>query len=256
MNAGTADVQDVRAYYRRILPFYRLESVARSHLDFWRAMARRIRPRRVLEIGSGLGRITAELSRIAPCIGIDVSLEMLFEAGGPGRGLFVAADARRPAFGPAFDLIVAPGDPLSHLTRLRDRRRALRAVARQLSPGGRFVLEGLYRKRHEVAFPQRRIPHGAGVLEVDEAWFPVGSGDLWHARYRYLNRSRRGGAQRLSAAFLARAWNVRTLSEEFAACGLRVLDILGDFDGRPFREDAKRLLVVATGGTAPARAGA
>jgi len=250
MSDEADEVSDARAYYRKILPFYRKEAVSRAHLDFWRAMARRLRPRRILEIGSGLGRITAELSRVAPSVGIDVSIEMLSEAARGSRGLFVAADARRPAFRPVFDLILAPGDPFSHLTRLEDRRRALRAVARQLAPGGRFVLEGLYRRRHEVAYPRRRIRHDAGVLEIEETWLPVGAGDLWHARYRYVDRRRGGAPAILSAAFVARAWSPRTLRGEFSACGLRVLRVLGDFDGRPFREDAKRLIVLAVTATA------
>jgi SAM-dependent methyltransferase len=245
MTDDHAEISDARAYYRKIIRFYRKESVSRAHLDFWRTLARRLRPARILELGSGLGRITAELSRVAPSFGIDVSIEMLLEAQRPDRARFVAADARRAAFGPVFDLIVAPGDPFSHLTTLEDRRRALRAVARQLTPNGRFVLEGLHRKRHETAFPQRRIRYAEGVLEIDESWFPFGMSDLWHARYRYRDRRRDGSEERLSAAFLARAWNRGTIRAEFEACGLRMVSIWGDFDGRPVRADAKRIIVIA-----------
>ena len=184
---------------------------------------------------------------MAPAVGIDVSLEMLTLAHRrrAGRAVFVAADARRVTFRPAFDLIVAPGDPISHMTTLEDRRQALRAVARQLSPAGLFVLEGLYRRRHEVALPSRRIPHAGGVLHIDEAWFPVGIKDLWHARYRYRDRLRDGSERTLTAAFLARGWNPRTLRGLFASCGLRVVKVWGDFDRRPFSPSAARLVVVA-----------
>ena len=131
------------------------------------------------------------------------------------------------------------------MTTLDDRKQALRAVARQLSPAGLFVLEGLYRRRHEVALPGRRIPHAAGVLHIDEAWFPVGVKDLWHARYRYRDRLRDGSERTLTAAFLARGWNPRTLRGLFASCGLRVAKVWGDFDRRPFSPSAARLIVVA-----------
>jgi len=245
MASPVLEISSVRAYYRKILPFYAKESVARAHLAFWRATARRFRPSRILEIGSGLGRITAAISQVAPCVGIDVSLEMLGEASRAGRGLFVAADVRRPAFGAVFDLIVAPGDPFSHLTTLDDRRRGLRGVATQLKLGGHFVLEGLYRRRHEVAFPRRRVRHEAGVLDIDEGWFPAGVGDLWSARYRYVDRLRDGSTKTVSAAFLARAWNRRTIREEFEAVGLGIRSLHGDFDGRPLRADARRLVVGA-----------
>ncbi len=242
-----AEISSARDYYRKILPFYEKESLSRAHLDFWRRIARETRPRRILEIGAGLGRITAALSRVAPAVGVDVSLEMLAVARRrqAPRAIFVAADARHVTLRPAFDLIVAPGDPISHMTTLDDRRRALRAVARQLSPAGLFVLEGLYRRRHEVALPKRRIPHANGVLHIDEAWFPIGVKDLWHARYRYRDRRRDGSVRTLTAAFLARGWNPPTIRELFASCGLRIVAIWGDFDRRPFSRTASRLIVVA-----------
>src|SRR5262249_9633455 len=65
------EISDACDYYREILPFYEKESVARAHLAFWRGVAREHAPRRILEIGAGLGRITAELSRVAPAVGLD-----------------------------------------------------------------------------------------------------------------------------------------------------------------------------------------
>jgi SAM-dependent methyltransferase len=256
-----AEISDARGYYRKILPFYEKESVSRAHLDFWRGIARKARPRNILEIGSGLGRITAELSCVAPAVGFDVCLEMLAAAQrrGTSRALFVAADARHVTFGRAFDLIVAPGDPVSHMTTLEDRRRALRAVARQLTPAGLFVLEGLYRRRNEVAARSRGIRHADGVLQIEETWVPVGRKDLWHARYRYSDRRRDGSVRTMAAAFLARAWNPATLRGFFASCGLEVVDLWGDFDRRPFSRGASRIVLTArlrrspTGPTAPRR---
>ncbi|MCA1579800.1 MAG: class I SAM-dependent methyltransferase [Acidobacteria bacterium] len=242
-------VEETRSYYQKILPFYEKESVARAHLSFWRGLARRWRPRRILEIGAGLGRITAGLAREAPSIGMDVSLEMLSEAArrrgkSVGAG-FVAADMRRTVFPAAFDLIVAPGDPFSHLTRLSDRRRALSAVRRQLAPGGRFVLDGLYRGRREMVTPSREVRHREGVLRIDEAWFPVGASDLWHARYRYRDRRPGKPDDTLEAAMVARSWDPVTIRRFFSEGGLTIERLWGDFDERPFRRSASRLVAVA-----------
>lgn len=241
------EISDARDYYRRILPFYEKESVSRAHLDFWRGIAREARPRNILEIGAGLGRITAELSRVAPAVGHDVCLEMLSAARrrGSGRALFVASDARHITFGRPFDLIVAPGDPISHMTTLEDRKRALRAVARQLTPAGSFVLEGLYRPRNEVAVRSRRIGHPDGSLQIDETWLPTGRIDVWRAQYRYRDRRRDGSVRTMAAAFLARAWNPGVIRPFFASCGLKVVDLWGDFDRRPFRRGASRIVLVA-----------
>ena len=89
-----SEISSARDYYRKILPFYEKESLLRAHLDFWRRIARESRPRRILEIGAGFGRITAALSRVAPAVGIDVSLEML-TAAQPGAG-----GAARPSWPP------------------------------------------------------------------------------------------------------------------------------------------------------------
>jgi SAM-dependent methyltransferase len=242
-----AEIADARDYYRRILPFYEKESVARAHLAFWRGVARDHAPRRILEIGAGLGRITAELARVAPAVGLDVSLEMLSAASrrtGARSARYVAADARRATFEPVFDLIVAPGDPISHMTTRADRRRALRAIALQLAPGGTFVLDGLYLRRQRVAVP-RRIRHTQGVLHIDETWLPVGIRDLWHARYRYRDLRADGSVLTEEAAFLARAWNPATLRADFAAAGLEIVVTWGDRERRPFRRDSPRLIVTA-----------
>lgn len=248
----------MRGYYDRILRFYEKESVARAHLTFWRGLARLHAPRRILEIGSGLGRITAELGREAPAVGIDISLEMLRRAvrrsKDSSRARFVAADMRRVNFSRPFDLIVAPSDPLSHLTSMADRRRALRAVARQLSPGGAFVLEGLYRGRRPFEPPSRRIRHDRGELRIEEAWSPVGVKDLWHARYRYRDRRKGLPDDTLSASFVARAWDPASLRAVFRSCGLRVESLWGGFDRRPFRSAASRIVVLARRVSAPAAA--
>ena len=246
---NSENIEDVRAYYEKILPFYERESIARAHLSFWGGLARRWRPGRILEIGAGLGRITGALARHAPAVGTDISLEMLREASRrlPARSdaCFAAADMRGVAFGCRFDLIVAPSDPFSHLLVAAERRRALRAVAEQLSPWGRFVLDGLYRHPRQSKLPERRVRHAGGVLHIREAWFPLGGRDLWHARYRYRDHRAGEPEATLEAAFTARAWDPAEIRALFASCGLAIEKLWGDFDRRPFWRGARRLIIVA-----------
>ena len=249
-DAGTrdADVEDARAYYRKILPCYEREEIAPARLRFWRDLAARNRPGRILEIGSGLGRITRALSREAPAVGIDVSHEMLARAArarrSAPRAFFVAADMRAAVFGCRFDLIVAPSDPFCHLTKIKDRRRALQAVEKQLSARGLFVLEGLYRRRGQE-YPARRIPYRGGVLYVGEEWEPAGTRDLWRGRYRFRDIRPGRRLSTLDATLLARAWNPGEVRALFASCGLRATHLWGDFDRRPFRPGMNRLIIVA-----------
>lgn len=244
-------ILQARRYYERILPFYEKEkeSIARSHVDFWRSLARESRPERILDIGAGLGRITSALARQAPTVGIDISLEMLRRAlrrlPPRSRAHFVVADMRRTAVAGRFDLIVASSDPFCHLTTAADRRRALRAVTCQLSDRGLFVLEGLYRVRDVFEPSPHRVQHADGVLSITERWQPVGSGHLWRARYHYRDRSFRGRESEVEASFIARAWEPATIRAFFASCGLSIENLWGDFDRRPFRMGATRLVVVA-----------
>jgi SAM-dependent methyltransferase len=242
-------IADVADYYRSILPFYEKESVSRAHLAFWRALAEETAPRRILELGSGLGRITAALHRVAPAIGVDLSLEMLARARarvGASGPAYVAADLRRPVARGAFDLVVAPGDPISHATSLRERRAILRAAAAALSPEGRLVIEGLYRRGDRLEMPVRRIRHADGELVIEEAWYPFGVRHLWHARYLYRDRLRAGGERTAAASFIARSWNPATVRDAFADAGLRVDALWGDFDRRPFSAGAPRMIIVAS----------
>jgi hypothetical protein len=121
----------------------------------------------------------------------------------------------------------------------------LRAVANQLSERGRFVLEGLYRRRRIFDPPTRRIRYSGGVLSIAERWQPVDSRQLWRARYRYRDHPSAGEVSEVEATFTARAWDPATIRPFFASCGLSIEKLWGDFDRRPFRIGAQRLVAVA-----------
>jgi len=249
LSVADTHAEDVRSYYRSILPFYELESISRAHLSFWVETARSLAPNRILELGAGLGRITAALHRVAPAVGVDLSLEMLAVARvrlGSEGPLLAAADVRAPIARGAFELIVAPGDPISHATSLRDRRAILRSAARALAPRGRLVIEGLYRRGDRIAMPVRRVRHARGVLVIEESWYPLGVRDLWHARYLYRDRLGGGGEKTAAASFVARAWNPATVRGELARAGLKLESMWGDFDRRPFQTGAPRMILVAS----------
>jgi SAM-dependent methyltransferase len=243
------DLDEVAAYYAKILPFYEEEARAGSHASFWRELARRWRPVRVLEIGSGPGFVSDAMSGEAPTVGIDISLDLLAVSSRRrgSRARYLAADVRDASFSRRFDLIVAPSDPFCHLTTIRDRRRALGNVARLLSVGGRFVLDGLYRPGRRVLASERRVRLPRGRLDIAETWEPIDPRrSLWRATYRY-RESRAGERERaLEASFVARAWDPGEIRRLFVSCGLAVEEIRGDLARRPFRAGSStRLIVVA-----------
>lgn len=247
MTGRSARVEEVRAYYRTLLPFYELEHRADRDLDFWKQICAEYRPERVLEIGAGTGRVTSTIQAFAPVTGIDLSQEMLHFASRRLRGTcasLVVADMCCFLLNTTFSLIVAPSDPFSHLTRTRDRDRALRNIRRHLSSTGAFILDGLYRSKAINTEPHvREVIHPRGLLHCEECWRPAGASGHWRAHYRYAHDSNPDNV--VEAQFRARSWLPEEVESQFTRAGLRICALWGDFDRRPFALDAQRMLIVA-----------
>jgi len=219
------DSEEVRRYYDAILPFYDQSLADRGDLPFWEAMA--AGSKRILELGCGTGRITEVLVRHAEVTAADLLVEMLRRASRrvPGAKL-VAADLRQFAFTEQFDLIVLADDPMAHLISVDDRARVLRLIRDHLTPDGRVVIEGLYRREGGVS------QHQHGDLTVEESWTSTGDPSVWNARYRYTK-----GLATVSAESTLRSWSLEEVGQ--------VEDLWGDFDFRPFSEDSPRMIIVA-----------
>jgi SAM-dependent methyltransferase len=242
-------VENVASYYDEILPFYELEAAGRQDLAFWKTVCRRRGPDRVLELGSGLGRVTEVLARAARFVaGIDISLPMLARAHrrtAPDRIDLAAADMRRMPFVESFDLVAAPSDPMSHLLESEDRAATLAAVAAALRPGGTFLLDGLHRRPGEKKERRRRVSIARGVLSIRESWIPLDRRNLWRASYLYRVRTENGACEK-AASFEARAWDPGEVVPLFQSCGLAVGAIWGNFDMDPFTPGSPRIIVAAT----------
>jgi len=228
------DSEEVRRYYEAILPYYDESLAGRGDLPFWDAMAMRWKPKRILELGCGTGRVTEVLVRHADVTAVDLLVEMLRLAcrRAPAAN-FVAADLRQFAFAQPFDLIVLADDPMAHLISIDDRARALRLIADHLTADGRVVIEGLYR-REPGSSQQRR-----GALLIDESWETTADPSVWNAHYRY---EKNGSA--VEASSVLRSWSPADL-ELLATCGLQIESTWGDFDERPFSDRSKRMIIVA-----------
>jgi SAM-dependent methyltransferase len=102
---------------------------------------------RVLELGVGTGRIAVPIAAAGvPVVGVDLSAGMLEVARERAELAGVELDLRQgdmrepPVDGP-FSLVLIPFRSLLHMETDADRRTVLRAVARILGPGGRFVFD-------------------------------------------------------------------------------------------------------------------
>jgi len=215
------DVDEIRRYYDAILPYYDDSLANRGDLPFWDSMANRWGARRILELGCGTGRVTEVLSRHGQVTGVDLLVEMLLRARRKApRAQFVAADLRQFEHASTFDLIVLADDPMAHLLSDDDRAKVSRLITDHLAPGGRVVIEGLYRHKP--------------VQTAAESWTPTGVPFVWRARYRYENAE---------VTARLRSWS-RQEVELLPDAGIRIESIWGDFDERPFRDDSERMILV------------
>ncbi len=238
-----SDVEQVRAYYRAVLPYYDASLEDRGDLPFWDSIARRWSAERTLELGCGTGRITGILARKASVTAGDLLIEMVHRARRkvPGANLFVA-DLREFWLASKFDLVVLADDPMAHITSAGEREKVLKRIAEHLTAGGRVILEGLHRPPGiESLVPAREIHRpGETPLVIEESWKPVGQDPVWRATYRFID-----GASITEATSLLRSWTLEEV-ELLSSAGLQVEDLWGDFEERPFCDTSARLIIVAT----------
>src|SRR6266567_3191598 len=228
-----AGIEQLRDYYIATLPFYDASLEGRGDLPFWHSIARRWGSTRILEAGCGTGRVTAVLCTHASTTAVDLLIEMLRCARRRAPGAhFVVADLREFAFVSAFDLVVLADDPMAHLTSSDDRMQVLQRIADHLAPNGRVVLEGLYRA---AGTPPHVPPRDVfQQFRVGESWKPAGEGPLWNVTYRYEK-----GAEVTEVATTLRSWTAEE-ARRLPDAGLEVEALWGDFDERPFSDDAPR----------------
>ena len=122
---------------------------------FYVALARSLRPKSVLELACGTGRITVPLAEEGArsgfsVVGLDSEANMLKQARDKAARMPAAArkrlrlvqgDMRKWHVREAFDLIVVPCASITHLLELQDQLEVWRRAFHNLAPGGRFVVE-------------------------------------------------------------------------------------------------------------------
>ena len=161
---------------------YDMEYAGASNHDahFFARLLARVRPRRVLEMACGSGRVTFTLAAALPLaeiVGVDSSTNMLGKAviarDTADRSLcervsLVKGDMRDwPGTGDPFDAVVIACCSISHLLTLDDRRRTWATAFRLLRPGGVFILDVRVPDLATLAEAQRARPRAFVDLDID-----------------------------------------------------------------------------------------
>jgi SAM-dependent methyltransferase len=259
-------------------PFYDWENartLGRRDVPFWRNLALHTGGR-VLELGSGTGRISIPLGKAGvDLVGIDRSAPMLDRARKrvrrsklAGRVQLVRGDIRFLPFGSGtpsrlsssqvlqatseggFSMVMAPYGVLQSLLRERDLAATLKEVRRVLEPGGTFGLELVadlpswqeYRKRLSLKGWRHRRG-GAHVTLVETVRQDPGRGLTIFDQEFTERRGRVSRSHRFALTF--RTLSIPQMARRLEKAGFEVTALLGDYRGGPWDERAEVWMILA-----------
>lgn len=256
--SGYDEIEAIGELYDQI-PLYR----ERPDVDFYVDEARSTGGK-VLEVGSGTGRILVPVARTGKEItGVDSSPRMLAQcrtrlAEEPAevrdRARLVQGDMRALNLTERFSLVMIPFRPIQHLVAVSDQIAALQGIHRHLEPGGRlvfdvfnpnlrYIVEDRRDEREdtpEVALPDsrsfRRTARVAAVHVVEQ---------YSEVELIYYVRGADGNVQRLVHGFLMRWYWRYELEHLLARCGFKVKAVFGDFNRSPLTDESPDMIFIA-----------
>jgi SAM-dependent methyltransferase len=239
--------------------------------SFYLALARDLRPRRILELGCGTGRITLPLARQGvrdgfAVVGLDNQPEMLRRAvqsrdqADPDtrRGLsYVKADMLTWRSDSPFDLILIPCGSLSHVLELEAQIRLFRRCYDNLAPGGRFVAEvnmpnmAAYmdsfhippRAPIEIDLDTKNETEGTRLIRRKTTSY---SSDNQLAEIRFLYEKYKDGSAVKSYIddFASHVFFPRELALLFIHTGFTIEGTLGDYHGRDLNAQSPLIITI------------
>jgi len=251
---------------------YDLEHAEREpDIDFYIALARRWRPKRILELGCGTGRVTIPLAQAVGVfceviVGLDREPAMLSAAERKASQFAEAAKQIRWIQGnmstwrdqTPFDLIIAPCSALCHLLTIEDQLRVWHTAALNLNIGGRFVADvstadfailaeslqnppraivQLDSDTHSAAGSRKRLVRYKTVLY---------SACDQHASVRYLydEFSGNGNPERFLSDYECHVYYPRELELLFRMSGFAIESTWGDYHERLLENDSRVMVMV------------
>lgn len=244
-------------------------------ISFYEQLVQRLRPARLLELGTGSGRIAIPLARLAASpdlnlpttvVGLDLVAAMLSEAqrkqaelAPPERDrlTLVEGDIRTWRSGTPFDLIIAPCSALTHLLLLDDQLAAWRCAFANLAPGGRFVADLVMPNLCVYADSMTTPPRTMVEIDVDARDPASGDRLLRHKTTEYLPHEQRArirflydrltddvAVDRYISDFECHVYYPREVDLLFHCAGFTVEARYGDYRLRPIGRRSRQMVVI------------
>jgi SAM-dependent methyltransferase len=249
---------------------YDLEHVGDTKdVEFFVSLVTRLRPRRVLELACGNGRVTLPLAEAGARAGFEVvGLELVPEmleaarrkskAAEPAvqeRLTLVEGDIRFWKADQPFDVLLTPCSSVCHLLTLDDQLAAWRCAYDNLAPGGRFLVDVVMPDLGVYADSFRSPPRE--VVEIDLDTFDEAS-DTRLIRYkttRYFGHQQRAHIRFLYDKFVGAAPPERSISDYeshvyyprelellYLHTGFQVETVYGDYHGGPLKRTSPQMI--------------
>ena len=239
--------------------------------EFYLRLVRIVRPRRVLELGCGTGRITLPLAREGvrqgfAVVGLDNEVEMLRKAEesraqtdeeSRGRLSYVKGDMLTWRADTPFDLILIPCGSLSHILELEDQIRLFRRCYENLRFGGRFVVEVMM-PNMAAYMDSFSIPPRAPIeIDLDSTDETDGTRLIRRKTTSYSNHNQLAAIRFLYEKykegravesyiddFASHVFFPRELALLFIHTGFRVEQTIGDYRGRELRAQSPLIVMI------------
>lgn len=248
---------------------YDLEHAKREpDIGFYTELARRWRPKRILELGCGTGRVTIPLAEgvgafCKSIVGLDREPAMLSAAQrkaaqSPAKAKklrWILADMRTWRSDEPFDLVIAPCSTLCHLPTVEDQLNTWDTAFLNLNVGGRFIADVSLADFAVFAESLQNPPRA--IVQVDNDT-RAGAGQrlvrykavVYHApeqratvRHFYDEFSSDGNPARFISDYEAHVYYPRELELLFRMNGFTVESVWGDYH-RGGLENRSRVLVM------------
>lgn len=237
---------------------------------FYRRLVERLRPRRLLELGCGSGRVTVPLAKSSaltgvPFVGVDIGADMLAQArrkvADDGTAIradvtLVEGDIREFTDPRAYDLIIVPCSTLCHVLELDDQLRVWRNARASLAPGGRFVADVTMPNLCAYADSLQLPPRALVEMDLDSE-AEDGRRLLRYKTTRYEAHRQRAlvhflydrfeadaRADRFVSDFESHVYYPRELELLFRISGFDIEATFGDYRFGPLRSHSRTMLMI------------
>ena len=221
----------------------------------------------VLELGCGTGRIAVPLAESGLQItGLDISPRMLERAEQKRLTLpserrdslrLVRGDMTNFDLHEHFPLIIIPFRPFQHLMTVQEQLQCLACVRRHLAVGGRLIMDFFQTDAARMHDPSFLEPHFVAEYEM-----PGGRKVRLTERIAAFHRAEQRNdvemvfevtppnrqIERHVFAFTFRYFFRYEVEHLLARSGLRVMEVFGDFDSSPLKDDSPEMIFVAEAG--------